>query len=41
MNELKRCDWPGSDELMLKYLTSEGYVEHTKKSPGNIHLERY
>ncbi|NHZ84926.1 MAG: hypothetical protein GWP19_03490 [Planctomycetia bacterium] len=35
------CGNPGMIDGMLKNLTTEGYVEHTKKLPGNIHLERY
>ncbi len=35
------CGNPGMIDGMLTNLTAEGYVEHTKKSPGNIHLERY
>lgn len=35
------CGNPGMIDEMLINLTAEGYVEHKKKSPGNIHLERY
>ena len=28
-------------EAMLTILTAEGFVEHTKDVPGQIHLERY
>jgi len=35
------CGNPGMIDGMVENLTSEGYAEHTKKSPGNIHLERY
>ena len=35
------CGNPGMIDGMVEKLSSEGYTEHTKKSPGNIHLERY
>lgn len=35
------CGNPGMIDGMIANLSVEGYVEHTKKSPGNIHLERY
>ncbi len=35
------CGNPGMIDGMLINLTTDGYVEHKKKSPGNIHLERY
>lgn len=35
------CGNPVMIDDMLKILISEGFNEHTKKSPGNIHLERY
>ena len=35
------CGNPGMIEHMLTILTTEGFVEHTKKSPGQIHLERF
>jgi hypothetical protein len=28
-------------DTLIEILTEEGYQEHTRKSPGNIHLERY
>lgn len=35
------CGNPGMIDGMVDILTKDGYTEHTKKSPGNIHLERY
>ncbi|MCF7807170.1 MAG: ferredoxin--NADP reductase [Candidatus Marinimicrobia bacterium] len=35
------CGHPGMISAMLEKLEAEGYQEHSKKSPGNIHLERY
>ena len=35
------CGNPGMIEGMLKLLEEEGYREHTKKSPGNVHVEKY
>ena len=35
------CGNPGMIDDMVVILNKEGYTEHTKKSPGNIHLERY
>ena len=35
------CGNPGMIDGMVANLTTEGYSEHSKKSPGNIHLERY
>jgi len=35
------CGNPGMIDEMVEILVEEGYNEHTKKIPGNIHLERY
>lgn len=35
------CGNPAMIETMVGVLGDEGYREHTKKSPGQIHLERY
>jgi len=35
------CGHPKMIETMVEILEKEGYQEHTKKSPGQIHLERY
>jgi len=35
------CGNPGMIDGMVTNLTAEGFAEHTKKNPGNIHLERY
>jgi len=35
------CGNPSMIDDMMKILMSEGFTEHSKKSPGNIHLERY
>jgi len=35
------CGNPGMIEAMVEVLEKEGYNEHSKKSPGQIHLERY
>ena len=35
------CGNPGMIDGMLEILMVENYKEHTKKLPGNIHLERY
>jgi ferredoxin/flavodoxin---NADP+ reductase len=35
------CGNPAMIEAMLGILHQEGYQEHTKKSPGQIHLEKY
>ena len=36
----KRCDVCDPEE-MVEILETEGYREHTKKEPGQIHVERY
>jgi len=35
------CGHPAMIEEMLKLLTEKGFSEHTKKTPGTVHLERY
>jgi ferredoxin/flavodoxin---NADP+ reductase len=35
------CGNPGMIEGMMELLGNEGYEEHTKKSPGQIHVEKY
>jgi len=35
------CGNPAMIDTLIEILTEQGYQEHTKKSPGNIHLERY
>ena len=35
------CGNPAMIEEMEKYLISKGFVEHTKRTPGNLHLEKY
>ncbi len=35
------CGGPAMIETLVSKLESVGFVEHTKKSPGNIHVERY
>lgn len=35
------CGNPGMIEDMVKILEGQGYREHTKKEPGQIHVERY
>jgi ferredoxin--NADP+ reductase len=35
------CGNPAMIDTLIEILTEEGYQEHTRKSPGNIHLERY
>ncbi len=35
------CGSPGMIEAMLWLLAEEGFREHTKKSPGQVHLEKY
>ncbi len=35
------CGNPMMIETMVKNLAQEGYMEHSKKSPGQVHLERY
>ena len=35
------CGHPGMLEAMLELLAKDGFREHTKKSPGQVHLEKY
>jgi ferredoxin--NADP+ reductase len=35
------CGNPLMIEAMLKVLGDQGYVEHTSKQPGQIHLEKF
>ena len=35
------CGNPAMIDTLIEVLGEQGYKEHTKKSPGNIHLERY
>jgi ferredoxin/flavodoxin---NADP+ reductase len=35
------CGNPAMIEDMEKYLAALGYVEHTRKQPGTLHLEKY
>lgn len=35
------CGNPAMIEEMENYLISNGFIEHTKKAPGNLHLEKY
>jgi ferredoxin--NADP+ reductase len=35
------CGNPAMIDTMVEILGGQGYREHTKKSPGNIHYERY
>ena len=35
------CGNPGMIEGMLKTLQAEGYSEHSKKNPGQVHVEKY
>ena len=35
------CGNPSMIDTMMETLEAEGYSEHSKKSPGNVHLERY
>ncbi|MCB2156767.1 ferredoxin--NADP reductase [bacterium] len=35
------CGNPAMIDTMVKVLEGEGFNEHTRKGPGNIHLERY
>jgi ferredoxin--NADP+ reductase len=35
------CGNPGMIDEMLKNLETEGFREHTRKQPGQVHLERY
>ena len=35
------CGNPAMIDTMVEILGKQGYREHTKKSPGNVHFERY
>ncbi len=35
------CGNPGMIDAMVTTLESQGFTEHSRKNPGNIHLERY
>jgi ferredoxin--NADP+ reductase len=35
------CGSPGMIESMVALLTKEGFAEHSRARPGQIHLERY
>ena len=35
------CGNPGMVESMEKFAVERGYKEHSKKSPGNLHVEKY
>jgi len=35
------CGNPGMVDDMVDRLGKEGFTEHTKKTPGQIHVERY
>lgn len=35
------CGNPAMIEGMLEVLTSEGFLEHSRKSPGQVHVEKY
>ena len=35
------CGNPGMIDGMVDILSAEGFTEHSKRTPGNIHLERY
>jgi len=35
------CGNPGMIEGMLDILTKDGFTEHTKKTPGQVHVEKY
>lgn len=35
------CGNPGMIDDMERLLLSQGYTEHSRKNPGNMHLERY
>lgn len=35
------CGNPSMIDTMVETLEAEGFKEHSKKSPGNVHLERY
>jgi ferredoxin--NADP+ reductase len=35
------CGNPSMIDVMIELLGEQGYQEHTKKQPGQIHLERY
>jgi ferredoxin--NADP+ reductase len=35
------CGNPGMIEEVEQLLTGNGYVVHSKKTPGNLHVEKY
>ncbi|MDR3671863.1 MAG: ferredoxin--NADP reductase [Holophaga sp.] len=35
------CGNPGMVEAMVKILGEDGFIEHTRKQPGQIHFEKY
>jgi len=35
------CGNPGMTEAMLKLLNAEGFVEHARKTPGQVHIESW
>ena len=35
------CGNPAMIEMMLRILADEGYREHTWRTPGQIHVEKY
>jgi len=35
------CGNPGMIESAVEVLAADGFKEHTKKVPGQVHLERY
>lgn len=35
------CGNPGMTEAMLKLLNEEGFIEHARKTPGQIHIESW
>jgi ferredoxin--NADP+ reductase len=39
--EVFLCGVPGMLDDMLELLTAEGFTEHTRNDPGEIHVERY
>ncbi len=40
-DHLMLCGNPAMIDDMQKYLESKGFIENTRKLPGNIHLEKY
>ena len=35
------CGNPGMTEAMVEILNKEGFVEHARKTPGQIHIESW